>query len=134
MSFGAATILPLQSEWLVVALLLQGSYSWKIIVLTASIGNILGSVVNWLMGRSFAHYQDRAWFPVSVKNMTRAEGWYRRHGKASLLLSWVPIIGDPLTVVAGLLREPLWSFMGLVGIAKIGRYLAITAVTLSWTN
>ena len=66
--------------------------------------------------------------------MARAEGWYRRYGKASLLLSWVPIIGDPLTVVAGLLREPLWFFMGLVGIAKIGRYLAITAVTLSWTN
>ena len=131
-AFGAATILPLQSEWVVVGLLLDGIHPWEVVVLVASLGNILGSMVNWLLGRSFAHFQNRRWFPVNQKNMTRAEEWYHRYGRASLLLSWVPIIGDPLTIAAGVLREPLWSFALLVGIAKLGRYLALTAVTLNW--
>ena len=131
-AFGAATILPLQSEWVVVGLLLDGIHPWEVVVLVASLGNILGSMVNWLLGRSFAHFQNRRWFPVYQKNMTRAEEWYHHYGRASLLLSWVPIIGDPLTIAAGVLREPLWSFALLVGIAKLGRYLALTAVTLNW--
>ena len=131
-AFGAATILPLQSEWVVVGLLLDGNHPWEVVVLVASLGNILGSMVNWLLGRSFAHFQNRRWFPVNQKNMTRAEEWYHRYGRASLLLSWVPIIGDPLTIAAGVLREPLWSFALLVGIAKIGRYLALAAITSSW--
>ena len=131
-AFGAATILPLQSELVVVGLLLEGNHPWEIVVLVASFGNILGSMVNWLLGRSFAHFQSRRWFPVNLKNMTRAEGWYHRYGRVSLLLSWVPIIGDPLTVAAGILREPLWSFALLVGIAKTGRYLVLAAITLNW--
>jgi membrane protein YqaA with SNARE-associated domain len=131
-AFGAATILPLQSEWVVAGLLLDGSHPWEIVILVASFGNILGSIVNWLLGRSFAHFQNRRWFPVDQKNMKRAEGWYHRYGRVSLLLSWVPIIGDPLTVAAGVLREPLWSFALLVGIAKTGRYLALSAITLNW--
>ena len=131
-AFGAATILPLQSEWAVVALLLDGSRHWEVVVLVASLGNILGSMVNWLLGRSFARLKDKRWFPASQQNMRRAEGWYHRYGRVSLLLSWVPIIGDPLTIAAGVLREPLWSFTLLVGIAKIGRYLALAAATLNW--
>ena len=131
-AFGAATILPLQSELVVVGLLLEGIHPWEIVILVASLGNILGSMVNWLLGRSFAHFQSRRWFPVDQKNMKRAEGWYRQYGRVSLLLSWVPIIGDPLTVAAGILREPLWSFALLVGIAKTGRYLVLAAITLNW--
>ncbi len=131
-AFGAATILPLQSEWVVAGLLLDGNHPWEIVVLIASLGNVLGSMVNWLIGRSFVHFQNRRWFPVDQKNMKRAEGWYHRYGRVSLLLSWVPIIGDPLTIAAGVLREPLWSFAFLVGIAKTGRYLALAAITLNW--
>ena len=131
-ALGAATILPLQSEWLVVALLVQGERPWQTIVLVASLGNILGSVVNWLIGRSLMNFRERRWFPASQMNLARAEDWYGRYGRGSLLLSWLPIIGDPLTVIAGVLREPLWSFVVLVGLAKIGRYLALTALTLSW--
>ena len=131
-AFGAATILPLQSEVVVVGLLLDGKYPWEIVIFVASLGNILGSMVNWLLGRSFAHFQNRRWFPVNQQNMKRAEGCYHRYGRASLLLSWVPIIGDPLTVAAGVLREPLWPFTVLVGIAKAGRYLALAAITLNW--
>lgn len=130
-AFGAATILPLQSEWVVVGLLLDGNHRWELIVLVAGFGNILGSIVNWLLGRFFVRFQDKRWFPASRRSMAQAEDWYRRYGKASLLLSWVPIIGDPLTVVAGVLREPFWSFTVLVGIAKLGRYLTLTAITLN---
>jgi len=131
-AFGAATILPLQSELAVVGLLLDGNYPWEIVISVASLGNILGSMVNWLLGRTFAHFQNRRWFPVNQQNMKLAESWYHPYGRASLLLSWVPIIGDPLTVAAGILREPLWSFSLLVGIAKTGRYLVLAAITLNW--
>jgi membrane protein YqaA with SNARE-associated domain len=131
-SLGAATILPLGSEPAVIGLLAGGTLPWQGIVLVASIGNILGSIVNWLLGRSFTHFQDRRWFPVSQKHMAQARGWYHRYGRASLLLSWVPVIGDPLTVAAGALREPLWSFALLVAIAKTGRYLVLTAIVLKW--
>lgn len=132
LAFGAATILPLQSELAVVGLLLEGNHPWEIVILVASLGNILGSLVNWLIGRSFSRFQNRRWFPIDQKNMKRAEGWYHRYGRVSLLLSWAPVIGDPLTVAAGILREPLWSFTLLVGIAKTGRYLALSAITLNW--
>jgi membrane protein YqaA with SNARE-associated domain len=131
-SLGAATILPFGSEPAVIGLLAGRTLPWQGIVLVASLGNILGSIINWLLGRSFTRFQDRRWFPVSQKSMARAQGWYHRYGRASLLLSWVPIIGDPLTVAAGVLREPLWSFSLLVAIAKVGRYLALTAIALKW--
>lgn len=73
----------------------------------ASLGNVLGSVVNWILGRGIEHYRDSRWFPVSPEKLDKAEGWYRRYGKWSLLASWVPVNGDPLTVVAGVLSHGL---------------------------
>ncbi|WP_029075678.1 YqaA family protein [Kaistia adipata] len=130
-ALAAATILPMQSEAALVALLV-GGYSPFWLLVVASAGNILGSLVNWFLGRGIAHYRDRRWFPVKPEALARAEGWYRRYGKWSLLLSWAPVIGDPLTVVAGVLREPLPVFLLLVAIAKIGRYLVLAALTLHW--
>jgi membrane protein YqaA with SNARE-associated domain len=124
-SFIAATILPAQSELALVGLLMLGKFSPIALVAVASAGNILGSCVNWLLGRFIEHYRDRKWFPVSQHWLDKAQGWYHRFGRWSLLLSWVPIIGDPLTVVAGLLREPFWSFLILVSIAKIARYVLL---------
>lgn len=126
----AATILPMQSEAALSGLLLTGAYPVFALVLAASLGNVLGSVVNWLLGRGIARFRDRRWFPVGPRALERAEAWYGRYGKWSLLLSWVPIIGDPLTVVAGALREPFPVFLALVTIAKVGRYLALTAAVL----
>ena len=133
-SFAAATILPMQSELAVIGLLLVGKLPWQAIVIVASIGNILGSIVNWLLGRSLLRFQNRHWFPASQESLNRAEKWYRQYGKGTLLLSWVPVIGDPLTVVAGVLREPLWSFILLVGVAKMGRYLVLTALALKFSS
>ena len=77
-------------------------------------------------------FRDRPWFPVKPDALARAEGWYRRWGRWSLLLSWVPVIGDPLTLVAGVMREPWWSFLLLVTLAKAGRYGVLAMITLGW--
>ena len=127
----AATILPMQSEAALVALLLNG-YSPVWVVLVASLGNVLGAVVNWLLGRWIERFRDRPWFPAKGAALERAQGWYRRYGRWSLLLSWAPIIGDPLTVVAGVMREPFAVFLLLVTLAKVGRYLVLTAIALNW--
>lgn len=132
-ALAAATILPMQSEAALVGLLLTG-YSPFWLVLVASIGNVLGSVINWYLGRGIAQFQGRRWFPVSPEGLARAEGWYRRYGKWSLLLSWAPVVGDPLTVIAGVLREPMPIFLLLVTIAKVGRYLVLVAIALNWTS
>ncbi len=131
-AFAAATILPMQSEAAFAGLLLTESFPASLLLLAASAGNILGSVVNWLIGRGIERFRTRKWFPVGPERLEQAIKWYHRHGRWSLLLSWLPIVGDPLTVVAGMLREPMWSFVILVGVAKIARYLAVAAVTLSW--
>ena len=131
-AFVAATILPAQSEAALVALLVAGGQPVWALVAAASVGNVLGAVVNWALGRGIERFRDRSWFPVRPAMLARAEGWYRRWGRWSLLLSWAPFGGDALTVVAGVLREPLWSFLALVTIAKTGRYLALTAATLGF--
>ena len=129
-AFVAATVLPMQSEGVLAGLLLAGAQSPAALVLVATIGNVLGSVVNWLLGRGIDCFRDRKWFPASPAARDRATARYHRYGRWSLLLSWMPVIGDPLTVVAGVLREPLWSFLAIVTVAKAGRYLALAAATL----
>ena len=129
-AFVAATLLPAQSEAVLVGLLLAGEQPALALVLVAGVGNVLGSLVNYALGRVALRFRDRRWFPAGPAALERASRWYGRHGRWSLLLSWAPFIGDPLTVAAGVLREPLWSFLLLVALAKFGRYAALAAVTL----
>lgn len=130
-AFGAATLLPLQSEAVLVGLLLSGHYSlWGLLVI-ATVGNVLGSVVNWWLGRSVERYKARRWFPVTPKHLEKARRHYQRWGHWSLLLSWVPIVGDPLTLVAGVMREPFWRFVLLVTLAKGARYALLAVLTLN---
>lgn len=131
-AFVAATILPAQSEAVLAGLLAAGTYSPALLILVASIGNVLGSVINWLLGRGVERFREARWFPVSAKNLDRATRWYRRYGWWSLLLSWAPVIGDPLTVAAGILREPFPRFLLVVSIAKFGRYIILAAILLNW--
>ena len=128
----AATILPLQSEAVLVGLLLTGDYPVAALLAVATFGNVLGAVINWGLGRFLLRFQDRRWFPISPAHLLRAQGWYRRYGRWSLLGSWLPIVGDPLTVVAGAMREPLGPFLVLVTMAKFGRYLVLAMVALAW--
>jgi membrane protein YqaA with SNARE-associated domain len=131
-ALAAATLLPAQSEAALAALLVKGDYSLPLLLLAAITGNTLGSVVNWFLGRSIERFRHRRWFPVSSHQLERAQRGYHRYGRWSLLLSWLPIIGDPLTLVAGVMREPLPVFILLVGLAKTARYLAVAAVVLGW--
>src|SRR3990167_5213782 len=121
-ALGPATLLPLQSESVLVALLLSGTYSPWVLLALASAGNVLGALLNWLLGRYLEHFRHKRWFPVSDARLQQAQGWYSRYGRGSLLFSWLPIVGDPLTLVAGIMGERLWIFLLLVSLAKTARY------------
>ena len=127
-AFLAATILPAQSELGLAALYASGDFRLVGLVLVASIGNTLGAVVNWFIGRGIESFKDRKWFPATDKQLTRASTWYGKYGRWSLLISWMPIIGDPITLVAGIFREPLWRFLLIVGFAKTARYAVLAAL------
>lgn len=131
-AFLAATILPAQSEVGLAVLIAMGEYSLWGLVFSASLGNTLGALVNWALGRGVSTFRGQKYFPLSKESFDRATVWYRTYGRWSLLLSWVPVIGDPLTVVAGALREPFWTFLLLVAVAKTARYVAVAALTLNW--
>ncbi len=132
-AFVAATVLPAQSEAVLVALLLSGETSPVLLVAVASLGNIGGALVNWTLGR-FADRLAGRGLATEGAAMRRARAWYHRWGRWSLLFSWVPIVGDPLTVVAGVMREPLASFLPLVAVGKIARYTVLAALTLGWAG
>jgi membrane protein YqaA with SNARE-associated domain len=130
-SFLAATILPAQSEIGLAGLIAGNNHDLWLLIGVASVGNTLGAVVNWGLGRGVERLHGKKWFPASAAQLSRATTWYRKYGRWSLLLSWAPFVGDPLTLAAGVLREPFWSFLLLVGIAKTVRYLTVAAVALS---
>ena len=127
-AFAAATVLPLQSEAVLLALLAKGHHSASALLFFASLGNILGACVNWYLGLKIEHYKDKKWFPLSAQQMTRAQLSYQKYGYWTLLLSWVPIIGDPITLIAGLLKENFTRFLLLVSLAKVGRYLFLYGI------
>jgi len=129
-AFLAATILPAQSELGLAGLLVSNSYNKMALIAVASIGNTLGAAINWGLGRGIGHFKNNKWFPASPQKLDMVSEWYRKYGRWSLLLSWVPVVGDPITVAAGLLREPFFSFLILVGIAKTVRYLIVALITL----
>lgn len=133
-AFGAATLLPLQSEAVLVGLLLNGQYGLWLLLAVATAGNVLGSLVNWWLGRGIERFKDRRWFPVSPARLEQAGQHYRRYGHWSLLLSWLPIVGDPLTLVAGVMREPLLRFLLIVTLAKGARYAVLSWATLGWQS
>lgn len=131
-AFGAATLLPLQSESVLVGMLISDAFSIPVLFVVAVTGNVLGSVVSWYLGRSIEHFRHKRWFPVRERDLDRAQATYKRFGRWALLFTWMPIIGDPITLIAGVMREPFWSFLGLVTMAKALRYLALTGLTLGW--
>jgi membrane protein YqaA with SNARE-associated domain len=128
-SFAAATIFPMQSEAGLAGLIMTEEYPTVVLVAVASAGNVLGSVVNWLLGMGIGRFSGRRWFPVPAAALDRAQRRYRRYGKWSLLASWLPVVGDPITVVAGVLREPFGTFLLLVTVAKTARYTVLAIAT-----
>jgi membrane protein YqaA with SNARE-associated domain len=126
-AFLSASFFPFQSELIFIGMLIAEHHADWVILVVASLGNTLGSVLNWWLGRGVAHFKNKHWFPIKHAALERAKRWFQRWGKWSLLLSWVPIVGDPLTMIAGVLRMHFLPFIVIVAIAKTGRYLAIMA-------
>jgi membrane protein YqaA with SNARE-associated domain len=122
-SFLAATILPLSSELVLSTMLLTDSFDKYLLLVVASFGNIFGSSVNWYLGKKILIFKDRKWFPVNDKQIAKSEMYFKKYGIWSLLLAWVPIIGDPLTVIAGILRVNFFTFLLLVSVSKTSRYI-----------
>lgn len=124
----SATLLPGGSEAALAAVLAFGQADPAAAIAVATLGNTSGSVVNWATGRFLARFRGHRLFPVSGAQLDRAAAFYRRWGVWSLLLSWVPVIGDPLTVVAGLLGTRLTAFVALVAPAKLLRYMVVAGI------
>jgi membrane protein YqaA with SNARE-associated domain len=124
-SFLAATILPFSSELTLAGLMATSSYDNLLLLITVSLGNVLGSVVNWILGFYSRQLSKKKWFPFKDEQIERSSKWFNKFGRWSLLFAWVPIIGDPLTLAAGLLRVKFIEFLILVTIGKVSRYLAI---------
>jgi len=117
-SFLAATILPFYSEVVLFALLRNGGDPFWLVV-TATVGNTGGAVVNWLLGIYLLHFRERRWF--------------QRYGFWTLLLAWMPVGGDALTLIAGIMRVPLWLFLLLVATGKGLRYVSVVYLSNWWS-
>lgn len=128
-AFLAATILPLGSEWLLVSLLLSGLPPLNL-VMVATTANVLGSLTNYALGYWASQGVIQRWLGMSEAEFVLAERRFAKYGLLSLCFAWVPLIGDPLTVVAGVLRIPLLWFLLLVSAGKALRYLALVYVTV----
>ncbi|MBD1203215.1 MAG: DedA family protein [Rhodobacteraceae bacterium] len=128
-AFVAATPVPFQSEIIFGGMVAAEPERFWLILTVASVGNVLGSCVNYAIGRGLAGLTLPPRFRIPEAAMLRAEGWFRRWGVWSLLLSWLPL-GDVLTVVAGALKTPVWLFAVLVTIAKTGRYLVLGLIVM----
>ena len=127
-AFLAATIIPFYSEVILYALIRQGESAW-LLISVASIGNTLGAAVNWVLGRFLLKYQDRRWFYFKAEQVAKAQRWFQRYGVWTLLFAWLPIGGDALTFIAGIMRVRFWVFLVLVGLGKTGRYIVIFYLT-----
>lgn len=124
-SFLAATILPLSSEVVLSALLLSGLPPVALIII-ATTGNVLGSLVNYALGYWGSLAIVKKWLKMSEQEFVRAEQRFVKYGMVSLLFAWVPVIGDPLTVIAGILRIRLMWFVVLVAAGKLARYVVVS--------
>lgn len=124
----AATIFPAQSEIILANLHLSGKYDDALLLLIATLGNVLGSVFNWVLGYYSVRFQGKKWFPISAHQIQKYSQTYQKWGVWALLLAWMPFIGDPLTVIAGIFRTNIWLFLLLVSIGKAARYFFIMSV------
>lgn len=123
-AFTSASLLPGSSE-IVLATLSYKGYPLLLLWTVATLANTAGSVLNWWLGTQLNRFADRRWFPASPTQLEKATRWQQRYGRWAILLCWLPVVGDPLTVMAGVLRQSLTSFIPLVFIAKGTRYALV---------
>jgi len=127
-AFLAASLIPVSSEVALAVLSKAKGFDIWLLVAVATAGNTLGSIVNWILGRYCLHWRDQRWFPIKPAMLTLATERFHRYGLWSLLLAWLPIVGDPLTFAAGVLGVRFPIFIALVAIGKVARYITIVAL------
>jgi len=123
----SSTLFPGGSEALLLYRLHEGGSAFALVMI-ATIGNVLGSLITYAMGRLGSSAIHKKWLRMDEQKIERAESWFTRYGQPSLLLAWLPIVGDPLCLVAGLLRSPLLWFVVLVSVGKLARYTLLAGV------
>ncbi|MDP2633432.1 MAG: YqaA family protein [Pseudoalteromonas sp.] len=133
-AFISATLLPSSSEIVLTAMITKGDYVLWLLWVSATIGNVLGSCVNYWLGTQVMRFKDRRWFPVSQQGIEKAQIRFQKYGVYSLLFAWLPIIGDPLTVVGGIFKVRWWTFLWLVTLGKGARYLVVLAFAVGLDN
>jgi membrane protein YqaA with SNARE-associated domain len=133
-AFVAATLIPIPSEPAFIALLATGTGHPALLLVVATLGNTVGALTNFALGRGIEHYRERPWFPVSQERYEAACAQFGRYGVWALLLSWIPVLGDPLTIAAGALRVPLMKFLLLTGLGKAIRYGVLMAGVEWWVG
>lgn len=124
-SFLSATVLPLGSEGLLLYYANDVNLSVFYLWLWASLGNTLGGLTNWFLGLYLVRFEHKKWFPVTPKTRQKAERFFNKYGVWSLLFTWLPVVGDGIALVSGVLRTPIWYFLPLVLIGKAARYALI---------
>jgi len=126
-AFISSTLFPGGSEALLLYRLHEGGDAY-VLVAIATIGNVLGSLITYAMGRLGNEAIHKKWLRMDAKKVERAEHWFGKYGQVSLLFAWLPIVGDPLCLVAGLLRSPILWFVVLVSMGKLGRYALLAGL------
>ncbi len=129
LSFLASTLVPLGSEWLLAVLLING-FDPPTVVLVATVGNSCGALLTYAIGLWGGPYLVQRILRSSQESRQRAERFFNRHGSWALLFSWVPVLGDPLCLVAGILRTGFWRFLQLVTTGKLIRYMVVAKLVL----
>jgi membrane protein YqaA with SNARE-associated domain len=129
LSLLASSLIPLGSEWLLVMMLAKG-YPPVATVLTATAGNFIGALSTYAIGIYGGRWLIEKVLRISTEQQQRATGYYRKYGSISLFFSWLPVVGDPLCLVGGMLKTPLWLFTVLVLSGKLLRYAAVAWITL----
>lgn len=124
-AFLAATVLPAQSELLLASLVVKGEHDFALLIAVATAGNVLGSFVNYYIGAYLMHFKDHKYFPIKKNILKKGEKTYTKYGALSLLFAWLPIVGDALTVIAGMFKTKLWLFALLVTVGKSIRYIIV---------
>ncbi len=119
----AATLLPLGSEALLIYSI-SLKHDVSLLILVATIGNTLGSIVNYFLGLKGMDFLIRKKY-ANIKHLEDATKTFKKYGAFSLLLSWVPIIGDPITFIAGVLKYDIKKFILIVFLAKGMRYVVV---------
>jgi len=125
LSFLAATIIPFSSEVGLLSYMALGKFNNELLLIFANLGNILGSCVNYILGLYIIKFKTKLWFPLKDNQILKATNWFNRFGVYSLFFAFLPIVGDPLTLIAGIFRVSFIKFIILVSLGKILRYLLI---------